>query len=145
MLLIQVSAEPVVSLQCKNVCRYVRRFRYKNVHILLEKNIKVLFDDTTLFFLARTCRWTRRNSSVFVSVCACASVRQKFESVCHLLTSSSGLKLLYSSGKFLFCERLPNHMCIEVICNMYLRMHTSSNKKFYISKKSANFLVCTWT
>lgn len=74
-------------------------------------------------------------------VCACASVHQKFESVCHLLTSSSGLKLLYSSGKFLFCERLPNHMCIEVIRNMYLRMHTSSNKKFYTSKKSANSLL----
>lgn len=51
----------------------------------------------TLFFLARTCRLTRRNCSVFVSVCACASVCQKFESVCRLLTSSSGLKFLYST------------------------------------------------
>lgn len=106
-----------------------------------KKNIKVLFNDTTLFFLARTCRLTRRNCSI-LSVCVPLLVCvKKFESVCHLLTSSSGLKFLYSSDKFLFCVRLPNHMCIAVLHNMYPRMHTSSNNKLYISKKSANSLL----
>lgn len=137
MLLTQVSAEPAVSLQCKNVCRSMRWFRCKtHMHIFYKKNVKVIFNDTTLFFLARTCRLTRRNCSVLVILTHTAIVCQKFESV----TSLSGLKFLYSSGKFLFCERLSNHMCIEVICNMYLRMHINSNK-FYTSKVSANSLL----
>lgn len=55
---------------------------------------------------------------------------------CHLLTSSSGLKLLYSSGEFLFW--LPNRMRTATIPDR--RTHTSTNT-FYTSKKSANSLL----
>lgn len=87
------------------MCAHMRDDLGIRVHIFDKKNIQVLFDDTTLSFLTVNCRLTRRNCSVFVSVCVYASVCQKFESVCRLLTSPSGLKLLYSSGKFLLCEK----------------------------------------